>query len=56
MTLGLGKDFLVNKKGLIIKKMLNVLKFSVAKTIRNKGGKVAFLGKIFATIWLIENS
>lgn len=50
MTLGLGKEFLGNKIVLIIKEMLNVLKFSIVKTIRNQGGKVTFLGKIFASI------
>ena len=45
MTLGLRKDSLSNKKLLVIKEMINALKFCVIKIIRSIMKKFAFLEK-----------
>lgn len=45
MTLGLRKDSLSNKKVLIIKEMINALKFCVIKIIRSIMKNIAFLEK-----------
>lgn len=49
MTLKVRKNFLSNKKVLTLKKMINMLKFCIIKSSRNKGKKVTFLEKIFTT-------